>query len=813
MQSSLKSFLPLILLAGIGFTTLSLLYYDVSPKASVDLQLSRSEIMERSQSYLNKLGYDLEGMDQIAVFRFDGEMQLALQVRHGMRKASEIVRGDSLTVHSWQVFFIDPSLPRSQALDEFIVWVSPGGRILGFTHTIKENAPGSSLTQREAIERAMEFLREQGINLDDFTLDRSSQRRLTKRTDYDFSWTANDTTLGYDSAIALRIQGAEVGFFRQTMAVSGSLKEDMGKTQTITTFIASGSSAAIFLLFFFIVIFFLKKYHEGEVGVKTGILVFLILYSVSILGYVVEFPAIGSDVGMGDVNKANVRLIIFIFYILIIAVFVQVLVFAGWSVGESYARSGWGSKLAAIDSLIARRFFTLNVAQSVLRGYALGGILLGLFSLLVFLSLGRFDGLGLYVPSISGIPDTFVPALAAILLAIWIAAFNEIVYRLFFITYLREKMRRVWPAIILSSLLFPLTAFIMWDFPFGYTNLSLLYPIYAVTGFLFAMIFLHWDLLTAIIANFVVTAVGYAGPVFTSSGEYFQTQQLLFLGLMAIPLAVAVIGFVRQEVFEFKPETTPAHIRRITERERMAKELEIARSVQLSLLPKENPHVEGYDIAGLCIPALEVGGDYYDFVHLGNGKMGIAIGDVSGKGVPAAIYMTLTKGILQSHAEENISPREVLSKVNKLMYRTIDRHSFVSMFYAILDTRNHSIRFARAGHNPAILAGHAGGKHEFLVPAGIALGLDDGEKFNASMEEREIQLRSGDLLVFYTDGFVEAVRRDSEEFGEGRLSATIQNHRARTASEILQNIVAEVKRFVGDVPQRDDMTMVVLKVR
>lgn len=813
MQSSLKSFLPFVILGVAGFAVVILLYFDISPKASVDLHLSRTEIMERTTSYLNKLGYDLEGMDQIAVFRFNGEMQLALQTRYGMGKAAEIIRSDSLSAHSWQVYFIDPTLPRSQALDEFIVWVSPAGRILGFNHTIKENAPGPSLTQREAIERATEFLREQGINIEQFTLDQTSQRRLTKRTDYDFAWTANDTTFGYDGGIALRIQGAEVGFFRQTMSASAGLKEDMGRIQTITTFIASGSSAAIFLLFFFIVIFFLKKYHEGEVGVKTGILVFLILYSISVLSYVVEFPVIGSDVGMGDVNRANVRLIMLIFCILIIAVFIQVMVFAGWSVGESYARSGWGSKLASIDSLIARRFFTLNVAESVLRGYSLGALLLGFFALLVYLSSGRVEGFGLFVPTISGIPDALVPALAAILMSIWIAAFNEIVYRLFFITWLREKLKRVWLAVIISSMLFPLTAFIMWDFPFGYPNIPILFPLYAVTGFLFAMIFLRWDLLTSIIANFVVTAVGYAGPLFTSTGDYFQAQQILFLGLMAVPLGVAAIGFVRQEVFEFKPETTPAHIRRITERERMAKELEIARSVQLSLLPKENPLVEGYDIAGLCIPALEVGGDYYDFVHLGNGKMGIAIGDVSGKGVPAAIYMTLTKGILQSHAEENISPREVLSKVNKLMYRTIDRHSFVSMFYAILDTHSHSIRFARAGHNPAILAGHAGGKHEFLIPAGIALGLDDGEKFNTSMEERETELRSGDLLVFYTDGFVEAVRKDGEEFGEDRLASTIQANRGRAASEILQNIVTEVRRFVGDVPQRDDMTMVVLKVR
>lgn len=813
MNAFAKSWLLPILLAVASLIVFSLSMKDVTPKASIDLKLSRTDAINQSKSFLESLGYKLGGFTPIAYFRVDGETQLYLAEKYGMNNAAKVIEADSLSTHNWLVWFVDPSAARSQALDDYQVWLSPAGRMLGFAHNIKDTAARRSLTQEEATALAENFLKRQSVSLAGYKLEKSSQRKLTRRTDYDFTWVRTDSALGMDPTIVLRVQGDEIGFYRENLAPKGEFRAIMSRISTAVTFIVSGATAGTFLLFFFIVIFFLKKYHEGEVGVKTAILVFIGAYALNLAQNILQYPAMGSETQLGDLNKTDVRLVLFILSSLIIAVFIQVMVFAGWSVGESYARGVWSKKLSAVDSLLFRKYFTLDVARGILRGYVLGAILLGALTLLIFallkLNLPHF---GIFVPFLNSVPDSFIPGLTPIVLALWVAAFNEIVFRLFFISYLKDKTRRTWPGVVVSSVLFTLTAFTMWDLPFGFANFQYLFPLYLLIGFVFAFIFLKWDLLTAIMTNFVVLAVGYAIPIFSSSGPAFKTQEWIFVGLMAVPLVIAVGGFVRREVFEFTVETTPSHILRISERERMAKELEIARTVQLSLLPKENPHVEGYDIAGICLPALEVGGDYYDFVQLGNGRIGIAIGDVSGKGVPAAIYMTLTKGILQSHAEENISPREVLSKVNKLMYRTIERHTFVSMFYAILDTQKHTMRFARAGHNPAIVAGKVGKEHEFLVPKGMALGLDEGAKFNAELEERETQLRGGDLLVFYTDGFVEAVRRDGEEFGEERLVNTMVSLKERPASEILHSVVKEVRKFVGDFPQRDDMTMVVVRV-
>jgi len=248
------------------------------------------------------------------------------------------------------------------------------------------------------------------------------------------------------------------------------------------------------------------------------------------------------------------------------------------------------------------------------------------------------------------------------------------------------------------------------------------------------------------------------------------------------------------------------------ERERMSRELEIARQVQMSLLPKDSPKISGFDIAGICIPAKEVGGDYYDFINLGNKKIGIAVGDVSGKGVPAAIYMTLTKGVIQSQAEERMSPKEVLTKINAFIYQSVDRKTFVSMFYTILDTDERKLICSRAGHNPAIFFRNGDNGHSLIQPSGIALGLDKGDIFSDVIREQEIKLQKGDLLIFHTDGFTEAMNENHDEYGEERLLNVIRKNKDKSSTALIDAVSREVHKFTQAHPQHDDMTMVSVKV-
>ena len=248
------------------------------------------------------------------------------------------------------------------------------------------------------------------------------------------------------------------------------------------------------------------------------------------------------------------------------------------------------------------------------------------------------------------------------------------------------------------------------------------------------------------------------------------------------------------------------------ERERMVKELEIAHEVQMSLLPKGSPRISGFDIAGICIPAEEVGGDYYDFIDLGDKKLGIAVGDVSGKGLPAAIYMTLTKGIIQSQAEERLSPKEVLTKINALLYQSIERKAFVSMFYTVVDTEKRRLVCSRAGHNPAIYIRAGQDDFSLIEPSGIGLGLERGDVFQKVIREKEIKLQKGDLFIVHTDGFTEAMNKNYNEYGEERLVNIIRENMDKSSKELIEAVSQDVRKFRQTHPQHDDMTMVSMRV-
>jgi serine phosphatase RsbU (regulator of sigma subunit) len=249
------------------------------------------------------------------------------------------------------------------------------------------------------------------------------------------------------------------------------------------------------------------------------------------------------------------------------------------------------------------------------------------------------------------------------------------------------------------------------------------------------------------------------------------------------------------------------------EKQRLDDELRIAREIQKSLLPSTLPAIDGLDIADLCEPAREVGGDYFDFVDLGPGVLGVLIADVSGKGTSAALYMAELKGLLLalSHAER--SPRQLLIAVNHLLADHLDNRSFVTMTYAVIDMNAGTLTVARAGHTPLIVVSH--GHSDVVVPDGMALGLrlpGATERFEQVLVEHTRRLCAGDAIVLYTDGITEAMDRSGELFGDAALARVLEGHPALGAAGIRERVLREVRAFVGDADQHDDMTMVVLKV-
>jgi len=253
------------------------------------------------------------------------------------------------------------------------------------------------------------------------------------------------------------------------------------------------------------------------------------------------------------------------------------------------------------------------------------------------------------------------------------------------------------------------------------------------------------------------------------------------------------------------------------EKKRLEEELRIAHEIQMSLLPQGPLQMPGLSVTALCVPAREVGGDYYDFLPLDDHRVGVLIADVSGKGTSAALYMAELKGLMLSLSEIHSSPRELLIAANRIIAHHLDARSFITMTYAVVDLRKRIMTYARAGHTPLIYVPGAGiGARDvrILVPDGMVVGLklDNGEMFSRLLQEETIALRPGDLYLFFTDGISEAMNVHDDCFGESRLGELVQAHAHLPSAELRERVLREIAAFVGDAPQHDDMTMILLKV-
>jgi phosphoserine phosphatase RsbU/P len=249
-------------------------------------------------------------------------------------------------------------------------------------------------------------------------------------------------------------------------------------------------------------------------------------------------------------------------------------------------------------------------------------------------------------------------------------------------------------------------------------------------------------------------------------------------------------------------------IRESLQRERLYREMLVAQEMQKRLLPQSVPIAPTLEIDAVSTPAFEVGGDYYDFLEFPDGRIGIVVGDVSGKGVSAAFYMSEMKGIFQALAPMYASPREFLLRANAALSASIDKHSFVSLIYVIIDGRSGKLTVARAGHCPML---HVRGEDVASVrPGGIGMGLGRGSMFDDATREEVIDLAPGDVCVLYTDGVTEA-RHGEDEFGYERLMDVVRIRRGLGAAGIKDAVLAAVDDFTEQRANEDDLTLVVLK--
>ncbi|VGO17252.1 Phosphoserine phosphatase RsbU [Pontiella desulfatans] len=293
--------------------------------------------------------------------------------------------------------------------------------------------------------------------------------------------------------------------------------------------------------------------------------------------------------------------------------------------------------------------------------------------------------------------------------------------------------------------------------------------------------------------------IGVMTLVNRTNGEQFALSDLNLAQALAAQASVPIHYAGLQETLEEKRE--------------LDRGMQIAQQIQHSLLPQELPALPSVELAAFNHPAMDIGGDYYDFINIDDKHIGLAIADVSGKGIGGALMMAVCRSVLRINAENVYDPSSMLCSLNQTLSSNLADDMFISMLYMVLNLDTHQLSYARAGHEAPIIIRSGEPKAIQVETSGIAIGLVDNQTFGAVIETHNISLLPGDLVVSYTDGVTEAMNSAGDEWGTENLIKAVERMANASAPDLLENIHTEVLGFTGDNRQSDDMTMLALKIK
>ena len=667
------------------------------------------------------------------------------------------------------------------------------------------------LEREDAIARADAFLLDFGFELDDYY--DPVERRVEMAT---FSYQLLRYEKRDSESLGPLRYGVEVRFAGEDLKGFSAWEQDeqaaaLASDLQGTTQLQFVHILLVFALMPIIALMFVRRYHEGIVGVRRGVEVFLLVLGSSLL--VLVFTARGASEGMdfGNFTRPNVTL--GWIGIMLLIYFPTLAVFAGMScaLGESLAQGTWRSRLATMDAVLRGRWSNSSVAGSSLRGVSMGFALL-LFFLVAIMLLQRqgFEApfslvMGPWWPA-AALPGPFLLLLAFA----------------FTVTSLCFCLLTVYPLLagrlgmLLGGLVTALILTTCFFAPFPSVPTLSGFPAYLTLGIVTVFLFVRYDFMTAFLAHLVSGVGVWALPLIAAGDAWLRFQGVGALMISAAPLWFSLRHLLSDTPYRYEYDDVPPHVRRIAERERQRVELETARGIQASILPELPEQLSGVEVAHTYLPATEVGGDFYDAMVLEDGRLSVAIGDVAGHGVSSGLIMSMARSALAVQVTFRPEVEDVIAALNRVVYQSARRRLLTTLCYAVLDPKRRNLSFASAGHlYPYRVT--LDGEVETLESTAYPLGVRE----DLAVQCRSVDLDPGDAVFLSSDGLVEARRLGSQElFGFDRLADSLARHAGRDAEGIRQGVLADLADFVGvgsgaaleDVPREDDLTVLVLRL-
>ncbi len=814
------------------------------PDYGASVHIPRSEAIERARSFGEAAArMQLEDAQAQAVIRRKRDLLDTLQHRMGRREAIQHIRSSGVPAYFWRVEWtedaengsdeiatvdltlsghpiglttqadaVTPSLRHDEALASIRDTLAasdslplPDRLSFRFDDERSEGTPRPrSETDRAVLGRSgiaqlaryhlqSTFFAERGYRVDSVFVSgedgvvTATVRVSATAVEPDGEWFSAD--------VELRPAGTLVSldsrFVRSTEQRPGMSGEDVFELGTLFLFA---------LLGLILVVVFFRRINARLIDTRTAL-------RDATIGGVAAAISMSTEVVSTEVPGSMVDLAVVVVGTVLTAFAAAAFVFFISGAANSVARHRWEDKLRSLD--LARQFFVRNVpvglslVRGVLGGLALVGLAVLALLLIPQLEVRFSDDRALFATPFAG-----ASAIQAIAGRFFYALFATYTVILGIGGLLQLRAKRAAVPIVGMVLVLALLRIS----PVSLRPLSLEIVISGLLGAGIVWMFWRHDTLSAMTALFVLVLVVVALPGWSVPSAPEIIGSIVIVSVPAALLLLGLTGALGDKTSEEVPVIIPEYIEELASRERLKRELELAREVQVSFLPASSPECRGLDIASVCLPAHEVGGDYYDFFPISDGRLGVVVGDVSGKGMQAAFYMTLMKGILQSMTTDSLGPAAILTRANGLFRINAPRGTFMSMVLGIFDVGAKTWTFARAGHNPVLVHRAAADRPDVIQPNGAAIGLTSNSIFAGSLEERTITIAAGDLLLIYTDGVTEAMNLKRALYDDKRLQEVVARCKGRTAQEVIEAIIDDVHAFSGAAPRHDDMTMVAVRV-
>lgn len=771
------------------------LYDKVNPMAGINLSADKEDIAKKVKDFFELNEFAVSEVDTKIDFY---ENTLLIDKLH---KSIGVEQSNILSRKKYPTYYWKYRITNNKNNDEKIQLVfdyDTQGKLVSFENynphpeskrdfSIDElKAFSDSLIFRKTIFSNAEFIKIKINNSDFYNAENGRYWKDVELNDeVEINYSLNDEIIKEDINISVLFKKGFLISIKSNYPIGR-----MGSYESQSVFINVIIKAVIVIVTIIIALIALfRRVRSGEIGFKIAGFISSFVFLISI------FALFGSD--------GNTSFLMKVLNVFLSSVLISGILFVVWSITEVLIRESWPGKLSSFDLLINNNFNHSLIGENLIIGVSSGLLFTGIQCAVTF---GLLNVYSFSIPqtssSLSYISSDFPLvniSASGILLAIGlIVPFVGLIPAL-----ISKKISSNLLIVILSAVTFG-------AFRFG-IELDMVHNIvlFFTVSVLFVFLFLKTDLLTVIITLFV-NILFYQNIVFFNFGSMtFLNTALAFSFGIVLLFGFALICFYSKDKIANPLLLAPHYVRSISERERLIEEINSARDVQNSFLPRIMPEFEGLDIAAACKPAIEVGGDYYDFQEISEDELSFVIGDVSGKGTKAAFIMTLLKGFIKALYKLADQPKELLINLNNLFIDNVPKGNFVTVLLGKINVKDKTLKFSSAGHNPLIYRKNNGEILE-LNPDGMAIGLTRNSLFESNLKEIEIKYEPGDLLVTYTDGFTEAMNRKKEEFGIEKFKHIIDIFSDVESAEMLDLLIKHTDRFRGYAKQHDDMTIIII---